>query len=136
MRSAGFSGYLCAVQHLAVSSFDDRRRHPRYDVHDLSGVLDGRRMFKILKLSAGGMLIRVPAELALEKRVEVEFPLGEDTFRSEARVVFLGPDLEGATASSEQFRVGLEFTGRPNPDDVLTRYIATHLAPAAAAGTV
>lgn len=113
---------------VSVSS-DERRRHPRYDVRGLSGVLDGFRVFDTLKLSAGGMLILLPTELSLDQQVRVELPLGGDTFESRARVVFLGPDLDTSGTVGELYRVGLEFvtpTGRAA--DVLQRYIATELA--------
>jgi hypothetical protein len=91
----------------------------------LSGVLDGFRVFEALKLSVGGMLIRLPAEPSLGQEVRVDVPLGSDTFRSAARVVFLGPDLDGGRASAETFRVGLEFLSPlPSEQAVLERYVA------------
>ena len=112
---------------VSVSS-DERRRHPRYDVRGLSGVLDGFRVFDTLKLSAGGMLILLPAELSLDQQVRVELPLGGETFESRARVVFLGPDLDGSMPSGERYRVGLEFVA---PADrslaILQRFIGAEL---------
>jgi hypothetical protein len=110
-----------------VSSIDDRRRHPRLDVSGLSGVLDGSRIFEVLKLSAGGMLIRLPVELELEQRVRVELVLGEETLRSGARVVFLGPDFDGL--AGERFRVGLALVApTPVEEALLRRYIDRELA--------
>jgi hypothetical protein len=110
-----------------VSSIDDRRRHPRLDVSGLSGVLDGSRGFEVLKLSVGGMLIRLPVELELEQRVRVELSLGEETLRSEARVVFLGPDFDGM--AGERFRIGLALVApAPAAEALLRRYIARELA--------
>ena len=94
-----------------MSRGDERRRHPRYDVSGLAGVLDGFRAFEALKLSAGGMLIRLPVELELDQPVSVELAVGEDTFRSRARVVFLGPDAERSDNGEERYRVGLAFDG-------------------------
>ncbi len=85
----------------------ERRRYPRYDVGKLPGVLDGFRTFETLKISAGGALIRLPAELALEQRVHVSFDIGDGSFESSAVVVFVGPDV-GAAATG-LFRVGLAF---------------------------
>ena len=112
-----------------VSSVDDRRRHPRYEVRGLSGVLDGFRLFDALKLSLGGVMIRVPAELALEQRVRIELPLGDETFRATARVVFIGPDLDGEVASGQRFRVGLQFAPPAAADqELLERYIGALVA--------
>lgn len=109
-------------------SNDERRRHPRYDVQGLPGVLDGFRVFDTLKLSAGGMLILLPTELSLDQQVRVELPLGGETFESRARVVFLGPDLDTST-SGERYRVGLEFVAPADRSTaVLQRYIGTALA--------
>ncbi|HEV8630673.1 MAG TPA: PilZ domain-containing protein [Thermoanaerobaculia bacterium] len=104
---------------------EDRRRHPRYDVSDLPGVLDGFRTFETLKLSAGGALIRVPVELALEQRVHVTLELDEGPFRSPAYVVFLGPDF----SSHEVFRIGLAFADTAAEDQArLQRFIERALA--------
>jgi hypothetical protein len=114
---------------------EERRRHPRFDVAGAPGVLDGFRLFEALKLSAGGMLIRTPADLALGQRVRVELPLGDGTFRSEARVVFLGPEFGSARSSSgeERQRVGLAFADTTPADQaLLDRFIAEELAGSAA----
>jgi hypothetical protein len=112
-----------------VGSSEERRRHPRFDVSGLSGVLDGFRIFEALKLSVGGMLIRLPAELGLEQRVRIEIVLGEEVFRSRARVVFLGPDFATSSERSRAFRVGLAFLD-PSPSDsaVVERYISETLS--------
>lgn len=113
-----------------VNSGDERRRHPRYDVGGLAGVLDGFRSFEALKLSVGGMLIRLPIELEMDQPVRVELGIGEDTFRSRARVVFLGPDAERSADGGERYRVGLAFD-EPSPTDheIVLRYIADTLEP-------
>jgi Tfp pilus assembly protein PilZ len=87
-------------------STHERRRFPRYDVGRLPGVLDGFRLFDTLKLSAGGALIRLPAELTLGQRVTVSLELGDGIFRSAAHVVFVGPDFGKAGV----YRVGLAFS--------------------------
>jgi hypothetical protein len=113
-----------------VSKGHERRRHPRYDVQGLGGVLDGYRAFEALKLSAGGMLIRLPAELEMDQPVRVEIGLGDETFRSRARVVFLGPDAERSAHGEERFRVGLAFD-EPSPSDteIVLRFISEELEP-------
>ncbi len=112
-----------------VNSGDERRRHPRFDVSGLAGVLDGFRAFEALKLSAGGMLIRLPVELELGQPVRVELGIGDDTFRSRARVVFLGPDAERSDRGEERFRVGLAFDEPSAADrEIVLRYIAETLA--------
>lgn len=112
-----------------VSQGHERRRHPRYDVRGLGGVLDGYRAFEALKLSAGGMLIRLPAELEMDQPVRIEIGLGDATFRSRARVVFLGPDAERSPQGEERFRVGLAFD-EPSPSDteIVQRYISEELS--------
>lgn len=111
----------------AVSS-EERRRYPRFDVPSAPGLLDGQHPFETLKLSAGGMLIRLPVELTLDQRVRVEMRLGGHLFRSEARVVFFGPDLSSA-ATGEAYRVGLAFVEvSPADQALLDRFIAQELA--------
>ena len=113
-----------------MNSGDERRRHPRYDVSGLAGVLDGFRAFEALKLSAGGMLIRLPVELELDQPVQVELGIGDDTFRSRARVVFLGPDSERSDRGEERYRVGLAFDDTSATDrEIVLRYIADALEP-------
>jgi hypothetical protein len=104
---------------------EERRRHPRYDVSNLPGVLDGFRTFETLKLSEGGALIRLPVELALEQRVNVTLELDEGSFRSAAYVVFLGPDFSGQGV----YRIGLAFADTPEEDrGRLQRFIVRALA--------
>lgn len=110
-----------------MSEDDDRRRHPRFDVR-LEGVLDGYRVFETLKLSAGGMLIRLPGDIGLEQRVSVVLQLGEHTFQAPARVVFLGPDHSVPGGGRDNNRVGLAFDGTAAEHaDALRRYIASEL---------
>ena len=103
----------------------ERRRYPRYDVSRLPGVVDGYRLFETLKLGLGGALILLPAELALEQRLQVALELGDVVFRSAAIVVFVGPDLDAAGL----FRVGLSFVDTAAEDrDRLQRFIDRSLA--------
>ena len=93
-------------------------------------MLDGFRAFEAIKLSAGGMLIRLPVELEMDQPVWVELGLGEGVFRSRARVVFLGPDAERSARGEERYRVGLAFD-EPSASDreIVLRYIADSLEP-------
>lgn len=90
----------------------ERRRYPRYDVGNLPGVVDGLGHFQAIKLSIGGALIMLPAELSLDQEVYIALELGEAPFRSPAYVVFVGPDLE----EHGQFRIGLAFADTPEED--------------------
>jgi hypothetical protein len=106
-------------------STPERRRFPRYDVGQLPGVLDGFRLFETLKISAGGCLIRLPAELALEQHVQVSLEIGGETFRSGAFVVFVGPDL----GTPGLYRVGLAFADTAEEDrGRLDRFIDRSIA--------
>ena len=108
-------------------STQDRRRYPRYDVGKLAGVLDGFRIFETLKIGAGGALIRLPAELGLEQRVQVSFDIGDGSFTSMAIIVFVGPDV--GAASKGLFRVGLAFVDTPEADRArLQRFIDKSIA--------
>ena len=108
-------------------SSQDRRRYPRYDVGKLPGVLDGFRIFETLKISAGGALIRLPAELALGQRVQVTFDIGDGSFKSMAVIVFAGPDV-GAAAKG-LYRIGLAFVDTPDDDRArLQRFIDKSIA--------
>jgi c-di-GMP-binding flagellar brake protein YcgR len=113
---------------LAVTS-EDRRRHPRIDLPSSPGLLDGHRLIEALTLSAGGMLIRLPSEVSLDQPVRVEIQLGDATFRAEARVVFLGPDLSSAPGAEQRYRVGLAFVdASPADQALLDHFIAQELA--------
>ena len=108
-----------------MSSPQERRRYPRYDVSRLPGVIDGYRLFDTLKIGAGGALVVLSAELALEQRVHVSLEVGEAVFRSAAHVVFVGPDL----SSPGLFRVGLAFIDTAAEDhERLQRFIERALA--------
>jgi hypothetical protein len=103
----------------------ERRRFPRYEVARLPGVLDGFRLFETVKLSIGGALIRIPAELALEERVQVSFEIDDATFRSAAYVVFAGPDL----GTEGLYRIGLAFADTAEEDrNRLQRFIEQAVA--------
>jgi len=103
----------------------ERRRFPRYDVGRLPGVLDGFRLFETLKLSAGGALIRLPAELSLGERVKVSLELGDSIFRSAAQIVFVGPDM----GTAGLYRIGLAFVETPPEETAeLSEYIDRSLA--------
>ena len=103
----------------------ERRRFPRYDVSRLPGVVDGFRLFETVKIGAGGALILIHAEPALEQRMQVSLELGDEVFRSAAYVVFVGPDL-GAPGL---FRVGLAFVDTAAADqERLQRFIERSLA--------
>ena len=103
----------------------ERRRFPRYDAGGLPGVLDGFRLFETLKIGAGGALILVAAEPALEQRVQVALEIGDAVFRSAAFVVFVGPDF----SSAGLYRVGLSFADTAEEDrDRLQRFIDKSLA--------
>jgi hypothetical protein len=90
----------------------ERRRFPRYEVARLPGVLDGFRLFETITLGVGGALIRLPAELTLEQRVQVAFEIDDATFESPADVVFVGPDL----GTDGLYRVGLAFVDTAEED--------------------
>ena len=76
------------------------------------------------------MLIRLPVELEMDQPVRIELGIGEDTFRSRARVVFLGPDAERSERGEERYRVGLAFDEPSAADrEIVLRYIADTLAP-------
>jgi c-di-GMP-binding flagellar brake protein YcgR len=108
-----------------MSSPQERRRFPRYDVSRLPGVIDGFRLFDTLKIGAGGALIVLSAELGLEQRVHVSLELGDAVFRSAAHVVFVGPDL----SSPGLYRVGLAFADTAAEDqERLQRYIDRAIA--------
>jgi len=108
-----------------MSSPQERRRFPRYDVRHLPGVIDGFRLFDTLKLGAGGALVVLSAELGLEQRVHVSLELGDAVFRSAALVVFVGPDL----SAPGHFRVGLSFADTAAEDhERLQRFIERSLA--------
>jgi hypothetical protein len=108
-----------------MSSPQERRRFPRYDVNRLPGAIDGFRLFETLKIGAGGALVVLSSELALEQRVHVSLELGDAVFRSAAYVVFVGPDL----AAPGFFRVGLSFIDTAAGDqERLQRFIERALA--------
>lgn len=93
---------------------DERRRYPRYSADDLHGRLDGHWPFEVVKVSLGGMLVTAEEEVALDEVVSVALDLGPERFLSQARVVFVGPDI----ARGEGFRIGVAFVD-PSPAEQL-----------------
>lgn len=108
---------------------EERRRYPRYAIEelDLHGTHDGERSFEVVTLSLGGMLVKLQEEPNLDRLMSVELKIGTETFRSEARVVFLGPD--SSSRPGAVYRVGLAFEDPP-PEELarLERFIGRELA--------
>ncbi len=106
---------------------EDRRRHPRYEVHGLRARLHQIHRCEVLKLSRGGMLLSAPVELQPEAVVSSELYLTGTVFRSQARVAFVGPDT-GASGNGRS-RIGLEFVDpTPAAQRVLDEFIAERLS--------
>lgn len=89
----------------------ERRRHLRYEVEGLTGRLDGEHPFEVLKLSMGGLLVKMRRrqEPPLDTVAEIELTLDGQLLRCQAQVVFVGPDME-SEHSSDLYRIGLAFT--------------------------
>jgi hypothetical protein len=108
----------------------ERRRHPRYEVEGIEGRLDREHPFDVLKLSRGGLLVKLRREQEppLEQVTDVELTLGGEPLRCQAQVVFVGPDLE-ESEGHDLFRVGLAFhslsaTARRLLDDFIEQKLA------------
>ena len=112
---------------------EDRRRHPRYEVHGLRARLQQIHRCEVLKLSRGGMLVSTGVELQPEAVVTSELYLTGTVFRSQARVAFVGPDTGAGGAGKT--RIGVEFIEpAPGAQKVLDTFIAerlSHLTPSA-----
>jgi hypothetical protein len=109
----------------------ERRRHRRYEVEGLSGRLANRHPFEVLKLSLGGMLVKVrqDQEPQLGALTEVELTLDGASLRCQGRVVFVGPDLDEGSGH-DLFRVGLAFVTPPaEARRRLQQFIASELGP-------
>jgi c-di-GMP-binding flagellar brake protein YcgR len=91
-------------------SSQERRRYRRYEVAEMAGRLGGIHPFEALKVSLGGLLVKVrrDREPPLDELTEVELDLDGAPLRGQARVVFVGPDLEDRP-DHDLFRVGLAF---------------------------
>jgi hypothetical protein len=109
---------------------EERRRHRRYEVRGLAGTLAGRHRFAVLTVSRGGVLATSSFEPPVGHVFDVELPLGSETFRSSARIVFVGED-RGAPRS-HRYRFGLAFTVESEEDAaLLDRFIRRELEAAA-----
>ena len=101
----------------------ERRRHRRYPVANLRGVLDGRHAFELLILSEGGMLVRMAEDVQLGKAVDFVLILPREEARGRARVVFsTGEPGPGGTRAR---RVGLEYL---KLDGESRRALSQHIA--------
>ena len=101
----------------------ERRRHRRYPVANLHGVLDASHEFEVLILSEGGLLLRMEEGVQLRRTVIFELGLSGEKIRGTGRVVFSTgePGPEGVTVR----RVGLEFV---ELDDKSRRALSRHVA--------
>ncbi|MBZ0114859.1 MAG: PilZ domain-containing protein [Thermoanaerobaculia bacterium] len=97
---------------------DERRRHPRYDVKGLHGVLNGTHPFTVARISLGGLMIRLQIEPNFNEVARIEVGLDRVVFRSRARVVYAGPDMASPSYGDTFYRVGLAFVDTP-PDQQL-----------------
>jgi hypothetical protein len=110
---------------------DERRRHHRYEVSGMCATLAERHPCDVLLLSRGGLLLTTAFEPPLGQVFDVAVPIGEDVFRSAARIVFVGED-RGAPRS-QRYRVGVAFTVESEVDAaLLDRYIRDEIEPTAA----
>ena len=83
-----------------------------------------------LELHGAPLPVAHHLELHLIARAHRADLVGEDTFRSRARVVFLGPDSERSAQGEERYRVGLAFDEPSESDrEIVLRYIADTLEP-------
>lgn len=97
---------------------DERRRHPRFQVKGLKGVLNGTHPFTVARISLGGLMIRLQTEPSFNEVARIELGLDRVVFRSRARVVYAGPDMASPSYGDTFFRVGLAFVDTP-PDQQL-----------------
>jgi PilZ domain len=105
---------------------DDRRRHHRYEVRGLVGTLAGRHPFTVVTLSRGGILATAAFEPPVGHVFDVLVPLGDETFRSSARVVYSGEDR--SAPRGQRYRFGLAFTVESEEDaEILDRFIRKRL---------
>jgi hypothetical protein len=106
---------------------DNRRRFPRYEIDGLHGSLDGEPCELVL-IGLGGMLATSKLEPQLERTIHLEFPLSSgETFRSAARVAFIGPDMR---KEGRWNRIGLEFLAVPTRSRrALESFLALRNAP-------
>lgn len=103
--------------------YSNRRRFPRYEIEGLSGSLEGQPCDLVL-LGLGGLLATSRYEPQLEGMIHLEFRLdGDETFRSAARVAFIGPDMRDDARGLN--RIGLEFLAVPKRSQrALERFLA------------
>ncbi len=113
----------------------ERRRHPRYAIEGLQGMLQGRHPFELLRLSQGGMLATTSFEPQLESLVQFELHLPAAHVHSAGRVAFIGPDTHNPERGWH--RVGLEFTAMGQRSRrALHDYLAAAIADGRARPTV
>ncbi len=112
-------------ENLLQATGRDRRRHPRFEIDGLSGLLDGEHPFEVMRISLGGLMIRSEYEPSFNEVARIEVQLDRVSFRSRARIVYAGPDMASPANGAERYRVGLAFVD-PSPEQQLRleRFIA------------
>jgi hypothetical protein len=107
---------------------NNRRRFPRYQMTGLRGSIDGQPCELVL-LGLGGLLATSRLEPELERTIHLEFPLQSgETFRSTARVAFIGPDMRREARGWN--RIGVEFLAVPTRSRrALETFLALRNAP-------
>lgn len=97
---------------------EERRRHPRYEVENICGVLAGRDRhdLDVVMLSRSGLLVTMDWEPPLGQVFDVEIPFGQRTFRAPVKVVFVGEDQVRRVPRHRRFRVGLALNGLTHED--------------------
>ncbi|HVS13561.1 MAG TPA: PilZ domain-containing protein [Thermoanaerobaculia bacterium] len=90
-----------------MSTSDNRRRHPRFDVDNVYGRLRSDPQAEVLNLSADGLAIETGAWLEVGKAYEVKVQSGDDAMEINGKVVWCR--LVGFRDGAPRYQAGLHF---------------------------
>ena len=106
---------------MSKTSEVERRRHKRLEVTHLVAYkrFDIEEVTETINISAGGMKIKTEFPIGADEMLDLVLRIGEDEFKSEARVIYCNPRGEQA------YEIGLGFEGTTEKHlELLSRYLS------------
>lgn len=99
----------------------DRRRHKRLELANLVAYksFDIEEVTETINISVGGMKIKTEFSIGKDEMLDLALRIGEDEFKSEARVIYCDP------RGDQTYEIGLAFEGTAEKHvELLNRYLS------------
>ena len=107
---------------MSKTSEVERRQHKRLELTNLVAYksFDIEAVTETINISAGGMKIQTEFPIGKNEMLELTLGIGEDEFKSEARVIYCNPRGE------KTYEIGLSFEGTAEQHlELLNRYLSS-----------